>query len=116
MRSGLRLKPDRDQPRLGARWDGERHLQRWLVLPLRRAYLGFLLLWRKHAPRADETGVRGEQAANRRRALEERRLAAEEYHWAIVGDARRSRAIERLDATTDMDRVAGEGPRRRPGG
>ncbi len=55
------------------------------VAPLvRRARLGFLLIWRTYRPPAEEVDARSELATARARAIEEMRLAAEAYHWATL--------------------------------
>ena len=59
-----------------------------LALAWRRAQLGVLLLWRRRWPPAAEITARDERTAERRRAREERRLAAEEYHWTLAGGQR----------------------------
>src|SRR5687767_2651927 len=68
---------------------GRRTPGRWLLLPLRRARLSVLLVWRQHRPPRKEREARDEQRADRRRLSAERRLAAEAYHWALVGEGRR---------------------------
>jgi hypothetical protein len=77
-----------------------------MAVASRRARLGFWLLWRKRSPREAETDAPAERAAERRRTLEEFALAAEAYHWAVVGEGRRPAATRDADATTGVDPVA----------
>jgi hypothetical protein len=65
-------------------------MRRELELALRRARLGVLLVWRRVSPPMAEITADTEGLAERERlvALEERRIAAEEYHWAIAGERR----------------------------
>lgn len=58
------------------------------MLAGRRARLACLLLWRKHRPPAADVAARNERVADQQRAVEELRRAAEEYHWAVVGERR----------------------------
>jgi hypothetical protein len=74
MRPGRDPVTDRDQPR------GR------LAPALRRVRLGFLLVWRTRRPPAEEVEALRERLAERERAMDELRLAAEEYHWAVAGD------------------------------
>ncbi|MGH2558711.1 MAG: hypothetical protein ACRDJH_06575 [Thermomicrobiales bacterium] len=62
-----------------------------LALAVRRARLGCLLVWRRFSPPAEEIAARAERLVDREGALaelEERRIAAEEYHWAVAGERR----------------------------
>jgi hypothetical protein len=58
---------------------------RGLLVPVvRRARLGFLLIWRTYRPPTEEIDARKELSAVRARAIEEMRLAAEEYRWSTL--------------------------------
>jgi hypothetical protein len=76
MQPGPELVPGRGRPR------------RPLALAVRRAHLAFLLLWRKRWPRMEEVDAGTERTAERDRALEDLRLAAEAYHWAVASERR----------------------------
>jgi hypothetical protein len=84
--------------------------RRPLAVALRRARLGFVLLWRKRSPRKEEADACAEQAAERSRAREEFARAAEAYQWAVVGESRRAPAPRPGDATTAVDPVAESAP------
>jgi hypothetical protein len=51
---------------------------------LRRAQLGFLLLWRQHSPPSAEIAAREEWTAEQERLVAERRLAGAAYHWSVA--------------------------------
>jgi hypothetical protein len=55
---------------------------------VRRAYLGFLLIWRRFRMPTEEIDAQRELSAEQVRALNELRQAAEEYHWAILKEDR----------------------------
>jgi hypothetical protein len=59
-------------------------LRGWFFSIARRARLGFLLIWRGYRPPAEEVDVQRVRSVVRARAMEEMRLAAEDYHWTTL--------------------------------
>lgn len=87
---------------------GRQWWRRWLLLAARRAYLGFLLVWRQRRPPLEERAAGDERRADRHRLTAERRLAAEAYHWAIAGKGQRPAAEPRAEGKR-ADLVAAPG-------
>ena len=100
MHPGPKLMQGRNRPR------------RPLPLAVRRARLAFLLLWRKRWPRTAEVDARAERTAERERALEELRLAAEAYHWAVAGERQPPAATQVAAAMPAVGPVAGQADQR----
>jgi hypothetical protein len=84
-------------------------------MALHRARLGFLLIWRKRALPMEEVRSYSERMADRQRALEELRLAAEEYHWAVINERRRPVTTPTAAMATSANPVAAARPPDRPG-